>query len=31
MVQGTGSGAGKSVIVAALCRAFRNRGLEVRP
>ncbi|MCI0599315.1 MAG: cobyric acid synthase, partial [Beijerinckiaceae bacterium] len=31
MVQGTGSGAGKSLIVAGLCRAYRNRGLEVRP
>ncbi|MBO0732793.1 MAG: cobyric acid synthase [Methylocapsa sp.] len=31
MVQGTGSGAGKSVIVAGLCRAYRNRGLEIRP
>ncbi len=31
MVQGTSSGAGKSLIVAGLCRAYRNRGLEVRP
>jgi adenosylcobyric acid synthase len=31
MVQGTGSGTGKSLIVAGLCRAYRNRGLEVRP
>jgi adenosylcobyric acid synthase len=31
MVQGSGSGAGKSLIVAGLCRAFYNRGLEVRP
>jgi adenosylcobyric acid synthase len=31
MVQGTGSGAGKSLIVAALCRACRSRGLDVRP
>jgi adenosylcobyric acid synthase len=31
MLQGTGSGVGKSLIVAALCRAYRNRGLEVRP
>jgi adenosylcobyric acid synthase len=31
MLQGTGSGVGKSMIVAALCRAYRNRGLEVRP
>jgi adenosylcobyric acid synthase len=31
MVQGTCSGAGKSLIVAGLCRAYRNRGLKVRP
>jgi adenosylcobyric acid synthase len=31
MLQGTNSGAGKSLIVAGLCRAYRNRGLEVRP
>jgi adenosylcobyric acid synthase len=31
MLQGTCSGAGKSLIVAGLCRAYRNRGLEVRP
>ena len=31
MLQGTGSGAGKSLIVAGLCRAYRNRGLDVRP
>jgi adenosylcobyric acid synthase len=31
MLQGTGSSVGKSLIVAGLCRAFRNRGLEVRP
>jgi len=31
MVQGTGSDAGKSLIVAGLCRAFTKRGLTVRP
>ncbi len=31
MLQGTGSDVGKSVLVAALCRALANRGLVVRP
>ncbi len=31
MLQGTGSGVGKSLIVAGLCRAYRNHGLTVRP
>ena len=31
MLQGTGSDVGKSVLVAALCRAARRRGLTVRP
>jgi len=31
MVMGTGSDVGKSLIVAGLCRAFKNRGLRVRP
>src|SRR6059058_1755673 len=31
MVQGTGSDVGKSLIVAGLARAFRERGLAVRP
>ncbi len=31
MIQGAGSDVGKSLIVAGLCRAFRNRGLTVRP
>lgn len=31
MFMGTGSDAGKSLIVAGLCRAYRNRGLKVAP
>jgi adenosylcobyric acid synthase len=31
MIQGTGSGAGKSLIVAAFCRIFRDEGLRVAP
>ncbi len=31
MIQGTGSDVGKSLVVAALCRAFTKRGLRVRP
>jgi adenosylcobyric acid synthase len=31
MLQGTGSGVGKSVIIAGLARAFTMRGLRVRP
>lgn len=31
MVQGAGSNVGKSVIVAALCRALTHRGFRVRP
>ena len=31
MIQGAGSNVGKSLLVAGLCRAARNRGLEVRP
>ncbi len=31
MIQGTGSGAGKSLIVAALCRILRDRGINVAP
>lgn len=31
MIQGTGSGAGKSLIAAAFCRLFRDRGMTVAP
>jgi len=31
MFQGTGSSVGKSLLVAGLCRAYRNRGMAVRP
>nr|WP_184744467.1 cobyric acid synthase [Spirochaeta isovalerica] len=31
MIQGTGSDVGKSLIVAALCRIYNNRGLSVAP
>ena len=31
MIQGTGSDAGKSLVVAGLCRALHRRGIAVRP
>ncbi len=31
MIQGTGSGAGKSLITAALCRIFSDKGMRVAP
>ncbi|MGY9010806.1 MAG: cobyric acid synthase, partial [Rhodobacterales bacterium] len=31
MIQGAGSNVGKSLVVAGLLRAFKNRGLSVRP
>ena len=31
MIQGTGSNVGKSLVVAGLCRAIANRGLQVVP
>ena len=31
MIQGTGSDAGRSVVVAGLCRAAKGRGVRVAP
>ncbi|MCL4491435.1 MAG: cobyric acid synthase [Nitrospirae bacterium] len=31
MIQGTGSGAGKSLVTAAFCRIFRDMGINVAP
>lgn len=31
MIQGTGSGAGKSLIAVALCRIFKGKGIDVAP
>lgn len=31
MIQGAGSNVGKSLVVAGLCRAYKRRGLTVRP
>ncbi len=31
MFQGTGSGVGKSIVVAAMCRLLRNKGVKVAP
>ena len=31
MIQGTSSGAGKTILVAALCRIFSDKGFSVAP